>query len=521
VTERPETGKWVLTLTVMLGTMLNAIDTSIVNVAVPYMRGNLGASVEEISWVVTGYILSNVIVMPLIALISTRFGRRRYYLFSVGLFTLASLLCGLAHTLPLLVAARILQGIAGGALAPLSQAIIRERFEPHEQGTAMGIFGLGVVIGPALGPTLGGWLVDRFSWPWIFYINIPLGILDLLLVLRFLHDPPYLKREKTPLDLTGIALLVLGLGSLQLMLEQGERHDWFASGFIVSLCALSLAGMVLFVCRELNVSQPAVDLTLLAQRDFAAGVLISGMLGMGLFASMFLLPIFLQQLLGYPALDAGLTMIPRSLAMGVAMPIAGRLYNRWGPKPLVGGGLLLSAASFFLMTRLSLAVGYWNLFLIQALQGVGFGMTFVSVSTTALSSVPRARMMAASGLYNVFRQVFGSIGVAVAANLYERGQYAQRVLLTADLVPYAAKTARWLAKTAAALQSHGVGALAAKLKALHLLEDLVNRQAAMLAFNRVYALLTVLFLATIPLVLCFGRSTTVVPPPEEPGFAVD
>lgn len=512
--------KWMLTLTVMLGTMMNAIDSSIVNVAVPYMRGNLGASVEEISWVVTGYILSNVIVMPLIAMLSTRFGRRRYYLFCVAAFTFTSVLCGLATTLPLLVAARVLQGVAGGALAPLSQSIIRERFQPHEQGTVMGIFGLGVVIGPALGPTLGGWLVDRLSWPWIFYINLPLGLLNIAMVMRYLHDPPYLKKEKVSLDLPGVGLLVLGLGALQLMLEEGERCDWFASRFITALLVAAVAGLALFVWRELTVAAPAVDLSLLCDRSFSAGVFISAMLGMGLFASMFLLPIFLQQLLGYPALDAGLAMIPRSLAMGVAMPVAGRLYNRIGPKALVAGGLSLTSFSFFMMTRLSLDAGFWDLFLVQAVQGTGLGMTFVSVSTATLACVERHRMMAASGLYNVFRQVFGSIGIACAANLLVRGQSSHRVQLVAEMVPYSEQVQNWLTRKAAQLQADSGNLAVAKVKALHLLDNLVSRQASMLAFNRVYLVLAVLLLATLPLVLLLGQGGS----PEEAeaaGMVVD
>ncbi|WP_224957842.1 DHA2 family efflux MFS transporter permease subunit [Geomonas subterranea] len=510
-TPQADAGKWMLTLTVMLGTMLNAIDTSIVNVAVPYMRGNLGASVEEISWVVTGYILSNVIVMPLIAMISTRFGRRRYYLFSVAAFTATSLLCALATTLPMLVAARVLQGIAGGSLAPLSQSIIRERFAPHEQGTAMGIFGLGVVIGPALGPTLGGWLVDRFSWPWIFYVNLPLGLLNVAMVLRYLHDPPYLKRERVSLDLPGVALLVLGLGSLQLMLEEGERNDWFSFRFITGLLFIAFTALALFAWRELTTPSPAVDLTLLGDAQFTSGVLISGMLGMGLFASTFLLPIFLQQLMGYPAFDAGVVMVPRSLAMGLTMPLAGRLYNRVGPRFLVSGGLLLSAASFLLMTRLSLDVGYRELFLVQAVQGMGFGMTFVSVSTATLASVPRPRMMAASGLYNVFRQVFGSIGIAWAANLLVRGQAQHRVRLADGLLPYSERVAHWLEQSAASLGAR-YGSLAAKVKALHLLDNLVQRQASMLAFNRVYLVFGVMLLAALPLVLLMGQGGRVEKP---------
>jgi len=503
--EQQETGKWMLTLTVMLGTMMNAIDSSIVNVAVPYMRGNLGASVEEISWVATGYILSNVIIMPLIAMISARIGRRRFYLACVILFTISSLLCGMARSLTTLVLARILQGIGGGALAPLSQSILRERFPPHEQGTAMGIFGLGVVIGPALGPTLGGWLTDNYSWPWIFYINIPLGILNIFMVMRHLHDPPYLVRDRGRMDLAGLFLLILGLGSLQLMLEQGERNDWLDSGFIVSLLFLAVMGIALFVARELTTDRPAVDLSLLKNRGFASGVVISGMLGMGLYASMFLLPIFLQQLLGYPAVESGWTLVPRSIAMGLTLPVAGRLYNRLGPKLLVSSGLLVSSASFFLMTRLSLDAGYWNLFVTQSLQGVGFGMTFVSVSTSALSTVERTRMMAASGLYNVFRQVFGSIGIALTATMFMRGQNAQRVALAADITPYSWKATQWIERVTATMHAKGADPVTAKMRALHLLDDLVTRQAAMLSFNHIYSLLMLLFLATLPCVLFLKR----------------
>ncbi len=340
MTTTPATNKWLLTLTVMLGTMMNAIDSSIVNVAVPYMRGSLGASVEEIAWVTTGYILSNVIVTPLIALVSSRVGRKRFYFYSIVIFTVSSIFCALATTLPLLVLARVIQGIGGGALGPLSQSIMRERFAPHEQGTAMGIFGLGVVVGPALGPTLGGWLVDHFSWPWIFYINVPFGVLNCLMVLRYLDDPPYLVRERGRIDFAGVALLVLSLCSLQLFLEEGRRYDWFDSSFIVMLAFLAVAGLILFVWREMTVDLPAVDLSLLGNANFASGIFISGILGMGLFASMFLLPLFLQQLLGYSAIDSGLTLMPRSIATGLTLPVAGRLYNRVGPRYLVATGLV-------------------------------------------------------------------------------------------------------------------------------------------------------------------------------------
>ncbi len=497
--------KWLLTLTVMVGTMMNAIDTSIVNVAIPYIRGNLGASVEEVSWVVTGYILSNVIIMPLIAMVSSRIGRRRFYLLAVILFTGSSVLCGLATTLPLLVAARILQGIGGGALSPLSQSIMRETFPPHQQGTAMGIFGLCVVVGPAFGPTCGGWLVDHFSWPWIFYINIPIGLINILMVYRYLHDPPYLVRTKGRMDLAGLALLIIGLGALQLLLEQGERNDWFASGSNIALAALALFGMLLFTWRELVIDQPAVDLSLMRNYNFASGVLISGVLGMGLYSSMFLLPIFLQQLLGYSALDSGITMMPRSIAMGVALAFAGRLYNRLGARLLVGGGLVCTAFSFLLMTRLSLDSGYWELLYPQVLQGFGLGMTFVSVSTSAMASLERSQIMAASGLYNVFRQVFGSIGVAIAATLFTSGQNSNRALLVEHTSAYNSLANDWLDRVTGVLSSRSSDLLTARAMAEQLMDNMIMRQAAMLSCNRIFALLVLLFVCSFPLLFLLRK----------------
>ena len=263
----------------MTGTIMAVLDASIVNVALPSMSGELGATVEEITWVVTGYMLSNVIVMPLIAWLSARFGRTRFYVASVVLFTLSSMGCGLARTLPVLVGFRVLQGFGGGVLMTVSQAILRETFPPAEQGLAMGIYGMGVVLAPAFGPTLGGWLTDQYSWPWIFYVNVPIGILNLVLVQRFIRDPPYLTRERGRIDWQGIALLALGLGALQLMLEQGERHDWFASSFIVVLAVTAAIGIIVFVWRELAGDRPAVDLRLLGNASFSSATALGGVLG--------------------------------------------------------------------------------------------------------------------------------------------------------------------------------------------------------------------------------------------------
>ncbi|MCG6537130.1 MAG: DHA2 family efflux MFS transporter permease subunit, partial [Syntrophales bacterium LBB04] len=308
----------------------------------------LGASVEEIAWVATGYMPSNVITMPVVALLSSRFGRKGFYVFPVALFTCASMLCGLAWDLPSMVTFRILQGIGGGALLPLAQAILRETFPPKEQAKAMGIYGLGIILAPAFAPTLGGWLTDNYSWPWIFFINVPVGVLNVLLIMRFIEDPPYLVREKGKIDFSGLLLMSVGLGALQIMLERGDQKDWFASHLITYLAAAACLGLLFFVVRELTPDAPAVDLRILKDSNFSSGVLLSGILGVGLFSSLFILPLFLQQLLGYPALDSGLAVMPRSIAMAVAMPVAGRVYNRAGPKLLIALGLFINAVSFCL-----------------------------------------------------------------------------------------------------------------------------------------------------------------------------
>jgi multidrug resistance protein len=325
-----EPGKWLITLTVMGGTLMGAIDITIVNVAIPHIQGNVGASVEEITWVSTGYILSSVIIMPIAAFLSSRFGRKRLYLFSIVLFTAGSAVCGLSSSLSLLVAARIVQGVGGGGLYPLAQAILRETFPPEEQGMAMGVYGLGVVMGPALGPPLGGWLTDHYSWPWIFFVNIPIGVVAVSMVVRFIQDPPYLERERGRVDYPGLAFMIVGLGALQLLLEQGQRKDWFESEFIVYLAVVASLGLLLFVWREWTCDRPAVDLRILKNPSFTSGCLIVGILTVGQYGTLFLFPLFLQDLLGYNAFDSGLALMPRFLAMAVTMPVAGRLYNRIG-----------------------------------------------------------------------------------------------------------------------------------------------------------------------------------------------
>jgi DHA2 family multidrug resistance protein len=508
--------KWIVAGTVLTGTIMAVLDSSIVNVALPDMSGTMGVTIEEITWVVTAYILAQVIVMPITGLLSARFGRKRFYLASVVLFTASSMACGLAHGLGSMVAFRVLQGFGGGVLLTVSQAILRESFPPEEQGIAMGLYGLGAVLAPAFGPTLGGWLTDQYSWPWIFYVNVPVGVVCLTLVSRFIEDPPYLVREKGYIDWPGLGLLVAGLGGLQLMLEEGERNDWLQSGFIVRLGIVAAVGLALFVWRELTTERPAVNLRILGNISFASATALGGVLGLALTASLFLLPVFLQNLLGFNAMQSGFTLMPRSLAMAVLMPVAGRFYNRLGPRILVGSGLLIAAVAFYSMSKLTTSVGYWDLFWPQLWQGVGFSLIFVALSTAALSTIARPNMTAATGLYNVVRQVMGSVGIAIAATTLSTTTARYHAILSEDAGASVASR-QWLDALAKGMMAKGADAFTAAAQSMRVLDGLINRQASVLAYNHVFVLVSSLLFIGFPLVFLLRRGS----PDAEVEIAVD
>ena len=502
--------KWIIAGSVMVGTIMAVLDSTIVNVALPSISGSMGATIEQITWVVTGYILANVIIMPLVALLSQRFGRKNFYLANVVIFTLASMACGLARNLPMMVFFRALQGIGGGVLLTVSQAILRETFPPEEQGTAMGIFGLGVVLAPAFGPTLGGWLIDKYSWPWIFYINVPIGIINLILVSRFVEDPSYLIRKKGDIDWLGLALMITGLGALQLMLEEGQRNDWFQSGYIVRLTITAVFGLTLFVWRELTARNPAVNLRILRNVSFASATALGGILGIALNGSLFLLPLFLQNLLGYPAMKSGLALMPRSLAMAVIMPIGGRFYNKLGPRLLVGAGLIVTGLSFWDLSHLTSQVGFMDILWPQVWQGVGFSLIFVALSTAALATIPRPDVTAATGLYNVSRQVFGSVGIAVAATQLTAGVTTYHAILAERAGQANATAIGWLSQTTAAMMARtGADFATARMQALKLLDLMVTREATVLSYNRVFVLVSMLFIFALPLVFLLKRGHAV------------
>ncbi len=492
-------GKWVIAGTVMIGNIMAVLDTSIVNVALPDMAGNLGATIEEITWVVTGYILANVLVMPIVGMLSARYGRKRLYMLSIAVFTAASMMCGMAHSLPILVLYRIVQGMAGGILITVPQAVLRESFPLAEQGLAMGVYGMGVVLAPAIGPTLGGWLTDQHSWPWVFFINVPIGLVNLIMVQRVLSDPPYLERRKDAIDYTGLGFMIVGLGALQLMLEEGERDDWFQSTFIVRLAVIAAIGMILFLWREMRAERPAVNLRILRDPTFSAATLMGGMMGAGLSGSLFILPLFLERLLGYNAMDAGIALMPRSLAMLVLMPIAGRSYNRLGPRLMVAIGIGFIISGYWQLGHMTTQTGIWDLVLPQVCTGSGFSFLFAALSTAALSRIPKSKMTAATGLYNVVRQVMGSIGIAVVATMLTHGESRYYSMLAEETGTPLAQ--RWLAGVVASMQHLGASLDLAEQRAMAVLGVRVSRQATVLSYNHIFIVVAAAFLVIVPLIL--------------------
>jgi MFS transporter, DHA2 family, multidrug resistance protein len=503
---RAPVNKWLVTISVTFGTLMGAIDTSIVAVATPHLSGSLGATVEEMTWVTTGFVIATVVVMPLTAFLGRFFGQKRVYLLSLGLFLLGSALCGLARSLPMMVACRALQGLGAGALQPTEQAILRQTFPPEEQGMAMALFGLAVVVGPAAGPVLGGYIIDNLNWPWIFYINIPIGLLGIFMVSRFVYEPEDIRRvnheraleQRKHLDWAGVLLMTVGLASLQYVLEEGSRNDWFAST-AVSVCTL-LAGLMLtaFVIRELTAKAPAVDLTLFKDGVFLSGTLIGAMMFAILMSITFLLPLFMQELLGFSAIQSGTALMPRALAMMVAIPLVGRIYNYVQPRILVSLGVCLVALSAYLMSEYTFDTSSRSVMTAIIIQGFGFAFLFVPLTTVALAGIPRYRLTDATGLNSLLRQIGGSLGLAAFATLLPHFEQSARVGLIAHIVGGRPEVMQRLAGMQASLVMRGLEPGEAAAAAQRVMDGMVTRQATLLAFERMFILAGVAFLFVIP-----------------------
>ena len=425
--------RYLIAFAVVLASVLELVDTSIVNVAIPHMMGNLGATLDEIAWVSTGYIVANVIVLPLTSWFATRFGRRNYYVGSIALFTFASFMCGGAGSLESLVFWRIVQGLGGGALISTAQAIMFDVFPIEERAVGMAIFGIGVMVGPTMGPTLGGWITDNYSWPWIFYINVPLGILAGALCWRYVPEPEHSEQNTDSVDWLGVALLVLGIGALQVLLERGEAKGWFDAREVQVEAMLAAAGVVLFIWHELTTEHPIVDLRILANRQLAAGVMFGLALGVALYASIFALPVFLQRLLGYSAWDTGKVILPGALASAATMAAMGRITPKIDVRVSIVTGVLLFFSSMLLHSRFTLDIGYGNLFWPMILRGVAMGLIFPPLTAAAVANLRPAQYGQGTGLYSLARQLGGSFGIATVASLLSRFTEQAREALRAHV----------------------------------------------------------------------------------------
>ncbi|GAC1575888.1 MAG: MDR family MFS transporter [Candidatus Elarobacter sp.] len=485
-----------VTLTVMLGLIMAIIDSSIVNVALNDMAGNLGSSIDEIGWVATGYILANVIVMPLNGWLTARFGRRNFYASCIVVFTLASIMCGTATNVWQLVFYRVIQGLGGGALQPTAQAILFESYPPEKRAGAMAIFGLGAMVGPAIGPTLGGIIVDNSSWPLIFYINIPIGIVAFLMTLAFIRDQSYVARDRSPIDVLGLGLLTAGVASVQYVLERGQRDDWFSSPTIVVLTAVALVSLVAFCRREWLDPRPLVDLHVFESRAFSAGSAIGIVTGFGLFGTALVLPLFFQNVLGFSATETGLALLPGAIATALSMPIASQLVRRIDGRALIAFGLLVFAASTWWMGIINQDSGYWDVFWPRAVQGFALGFMFVPLSTATLGEIARDKMANATGIYTLIRQLGGSLGIAILQFTQTRYQDNAYASLAAGVSSANPNVERFLNDL------HGS---AAQLYAMVMLN------ATVISYDNVLRLCAIVFVVSTPLVLLLKWSNSKVP----------
>jgi MFS transporter, DHA2 family, multidrug resistance protein len=497
--------KWIITTTVILASVIELVDTSIVNVALPQMMGNLGATLDEVAWVVTAYVVANVIVVPMAGWLSSAFGRRNYFAGSIILFTVASFFCGHATGIWELVAFRFIQGAGGGALLATSQSILVETFPPEELGLANGLFGLGVVVGPTIGPTLGGWITDNYSWPWIFYVNIPIGIVATLLTVSFIRDPKE-KRAVGRVDWAGIALLIVGIGSLQIVLERGERDDWFSAGYIVVLTIMSALGIVAFIVRELTAEHPIVDLRVLKDRSLAVGTLFTFIMGFGLYSSVFIFPVFAQDLLGFTAMQTGLILLPGSLATAVMMPTVGKLMQKRVPPQLMNA---LGFLSFFYFTHLlsksTLDSGRPDFFWPLIFRGIGLGLLFVPLTTLALSGLKGPAIAQGAGLTNMMRQLGGSFGVALMTTYVSQRSWVHRENLLRYVSEYDPAVRQRLAAITQGLMSKGSSLAQAQQQAIGAMEGIVVKQTFLLTYMDAFRIVGIFFLVCIPLLLLFKR----------------
>ena len=494
----------------MLATFMEVLDTSVANVALPHIAGNLSATTDESTWVLTAYLVANAIVLPLSGWLSSLFGRKRFYMSCVLLFTVSSALCGLAASLNMLILFRVMQGLGGGALQPISQAILRETFPREKQGMAMAVYGMGVVFAPVLGPTLGGWITDNFTWRWIFLINIPVGIMSLLLTSVLIFDPPYLVRkgiqEGLHIDYIGLGLLAAGLGALEITLDEGQRNDWFGSNMIVTAAVIAAFALISVVFWELRQKDPVINLHLLKDRNFAISTVIMFALGFVLYGSTMALPLFLQTLLGYSAMQSGLALSPGGIVIMFLMPVVGFLLSRFQPRWLIIFGLLVSAFGLYQMTRFDLQVDFRHAVVARIIQSAGLAFLFVPINTMAFYYISKQSVGYATGLINLARNIGGSSGIAMATTLIARRQQYHQQILVAHVSPLDLPYQTMLQSLQRMLVAKGADVAQAASQAQKLIYNMIQRQSMILSFIDTFWMLAVAFLLMIPLMFLVKKT---------------
>jgi DHA2 family multidrug resistance protein len=504
--ESPQVNPWIIAISVMLGTFMEVLDTTVVNVSLPHIAGSVSATVDETTWVLTSYLVSNAIILPMTGWLANHFGRKRVLLTSVFGFTLSSLACGLAPNLPTLIIFRVIQGATGGGLQPLSQAIMLEAFPPERRGKAMAFWALGIVVAPMLGPVLGGWITESYSWRWVFYINLPVGIAATVMARLFIFDPPYIKREEgRGIDYWGIGLLVVGMGALQIFLDKGQQEDWFSSNFIRIFAALAIGGIIFFVWRELTAEHPIVDLRVFKVRTYATGVFMMTILGFVLYGSTVLLPIWLQTIMGYPALESGLAMLPRGMGSFLFMPMVGILMGKIEARKLLIVGLAVAAISLILLGNLNLQAGYWDIFWPQLLQGASMGLLFVPLTTITNDPIPNEKMGNATSVFNLMRNIGASIGIASVTTIIARSSQTNANALIPNLTPYDQTFQNAVASAKAMFMARGMDAATATQQAYAAIYGQLQLQASMMSFIGAFRFLGFVFLLMIPLVLIMKK----------------
>ncbi len=485
----------------MFATFMEVLDTTVVNVSLPHVAGSLSASIDESTWALTSYLVANAIVLPLAGWLARQFGRKRLLMLSVTGFTLSSFLCGLAPSLPLLILFRMIQGTTGGALQPLSQAVMLEAFPPERRGKAMAFWGLGIVTAPILGPVLGGWLTDSYSWRWVFYINIPVGITSLMIDAALRLRPALPRRRSARRASTGPASACWrsGIGALQVFLDKGQEEDWFESHFMTALAIVSAVGLVVFLLHEWHAEHPVVDLRVFRSRTYAAGVLLMTVVGFVLYGSLVLLPILLQTLLGYPSLQAGIALAPRGVGSFLAMPVVGLLIGKVDARRLLGLGLVAGALTLWWLGVLNLNAGYWDFFWPQLIQGVALALLFVPLTTITMDPIPREQMGNATSIFNLMRNIGGSLGIAASTTMLARHQQVYVNNLGSHIDPYNPQVRALLEQMRAAFMARGSDLVTATQQAEAAVWGLVRRHSAMASFTDVFRDLAVLFVALVPL----------------------